>query len=157
MRLIKALEDWLASRYVQQHAGLALEAGQLAERILRELDRQGLGLNAWQGLSFRRVALIGGRYLVAEIDTRNLPAATLKGLRGSMVLRGLRAALGQPVLLTHHQDWVEFAVDMGEPPRSKNWLGMWLKSLPLFLRKHWSAAALGAPATGATLHLEAEP
>lgn len=156
MRLFNALEDWWSSLYVQRHSGVALEAGQLAERILRELDRQGLRRNDRQGLSFRRVSLVCLRYLVAEIDTQDLPAPTLKGLRGSMVLRGLRTALKQPVLLTHHQDWVEFAVDMGEPPRSENWVGMWLKSLPLFLRKHWSAAALGAPVTGAiTIRTEA--
>lgn len=155
MRLIDGFEDWLHSRYVQQNMDRVDAAGDLCRLMLRELDRQGLRLDARQGVSFRRVALICGRYLVTEIDTRPLPPATLKGLRGSMVLRGLRTAVGQPVLLTHHQDWIELALDLGDPPRSKNWFFIWLQSLPAFLRKQRPAIALGAPNTCAILYPEA--
>ena len=155
MRLIDGFEDWLHSRYVQQNMTRVDAAGELCRSMLRELDRQGLWLDVRQGVSFRRVALIYGRYLVAEIDTRPLPPVTLKGLRGSMVLRGLRAALGQPVLLTHHQDWIELALDLGDPPRSENWFFIWLQSLPAFLRKQRPTIALGAPNTCAIIYPEA--
>ena len=70
MRLIDGFEDWLHSRYVQQNMTRVGEAGELCRSMLRELDRQGLRLDDRQGVSFRRVALICGRYLVADFAAR---------------------------------------------------------------------------------------
>lgn len=128
------------------------EAYQVSGAILLTLDQLGL-VDGDRGLSFRHVALHNEQYLVATIDTRDLPPNLVKELRRYRLTVQLRAAVQRPVMAVHRQDWIEFAVDLGAPPPVKDWWQQF--SVAAFLRKH--VHLLGAPQPGAISHLEAQP
>ena len=111
------------------------EAYQVSGAILLTLDQLGL-VDGDRGLSFRHVALHNEQYLVATIDTRDLPPNLVKELRRYRLTVQLRAAVQRPVMAVHRQDWIEFAVDLGAPPPVKDgWqqfsVAAFLRNLPI--------------------------